>query len=127
MRWFPRKRKDVTIPIRGTPNVKLDIANTDILRPYSAEMTKHTDVATGPIKKSMPSRCQSVEAILDRGDNGYLLPVGFTQADALMAVILNWTTPLKIDISAYPKVSALRDKVFARPAAQKALKEEGLI
>lgn len=72
-------------------------------------------------------RLAQVEAILDRGDNGYLLPVGFTQADALMAVILNWTTPLKIDISAYPKVRALRDKVFARPAAQKALKEEGLI
>ncbi|MFT9216920.1 MAG: glutathione S-transferase, partial [Acetobacter malorum] len=48
-------------------------------------------------------------------------------ADALMAVILNWTGPLKIDISAYPKAVALRDNVFSRPAAQKALKEEGLI
>ncbi|MCP1221022.1 glutathione binding-like protein [Acetobacter orientalis] len=72
-------------------------------------------------------RLTQVEAILAKSTTGYLLPVGFTQADALMAVILNWTTPLKIDISAYPKASTLRDTVLARPAAQKALKEEGLI
>lgn len=72
-------------------------------------------------------RLSQVEAILKNSENGYLLPVGFTQADALMAVILSWTTPLNIDLSAYPKATALRDKVFARPAAQKALKEEGLI
>ncbi|GAN61428.1 glutathione S-transferase [Acetobacter cibinongensis] len=72
-------------------------------------------------------RLSQVEALLENSKNGYLLPIGFTQADALMAVILSWTTPLKIDLSAYPKATALRDKVFARPAAQKALKEEGLI
>lgn len=72
-------------------------------------------------------RLTQVEAILAKSTTGYLLPVGFTQADALMAVILNWTTPLKIDIAAYPKASTLRDTVLARPAAQKALKEEGLI
>lgn len=72
-------------------------------------------------------RLSQVEAVLENSENGYLLPVGFTQADALMAVILSWTTPLKVDLSAYPKATALRDKVFARPAAQKALKEEGLI
>lgn len=72
-------------------------------------------------------RLTQVEAQLASGTNGYLLPTGFTQADALMAVILNWTGLLKIDISAYPKAVALRDAVFSRPAAQKALKEEGLI
>lgn len=72
-------------------------------------------------------RLSQVEALLEKTGNGYLLPVGFTQADALMAVIVNWTAPLKIDISAYPLTSALRDNVFARNAAQKALKEEGLI
>lgn len=72
-------------------------------------------------------RLTQVEAQLANSENGYLLPAGFTQADALMAVILNWTVPLKVDMSAYPKAIALRDKVFARPAAQKALKEEGLI
>lgn len=72
-------------------------------------------------------RVGQVEAILEQSTDGYLLPTGFTQADALMAVILNWTVPLKIDISAFPKALALRDAVFARPAAQKALKEEGLI
>ncbi|MBV1835478.1 glutathione S-transferase N-terminal domain-containing protein [Novacetimonas pomaceti] len=69
-------------------------------------------------------RMTQVEAMLNARD--HMLPVGFTQADALMAVILSWTTPLKVDISAYPRACALRERVFARPAAQKALKEEGL-
>jgi glutathione S-transferase len=34
---------------------------------------------------------------------------------------------LKVDLSAYPKALALRERVMARSAVQKALKEEGLI
>lgn len=85
------------------------------------------DVTKEKLQALITRRLTQVEAQLASGTNGYLLPTGFTQADALMAVILNWTGPLKIDISAYPKAVALRDSVFGRPAAQKALKEEGLI
>ncbi|OUJ07405.1 glutathione binding-like protein [Acetobacter malorum] len=85
------------------------------------------DVTRERLQVLITRRLTQVEAQLASGTNGYLLPTGFTQADALMAVILNWTGPLKIDISAYPKAVALRDAVFSRPAAQKALKEEGLI
>lgn len=85
------------------------------------------DATRERLQSVIQRRLTQVEAILAKSTTGHLLPVGFTQADALMAVILNWTTPLKIDISAYPKASTLRDTVLARPAAQKALKEEGLI
>jgi glutathione S-transferase len=34
---------------------------------------------------------------------------------------------MQVDLGAYPKALALRERVMARPAAQKALKEEGLI
>ena len=49
---LPRKITDARMPITGTPSVKLDMANTLMRRPYSAEITKQADVAMGPIKKS---------------------------------------------------------------------------
>ncbi|MCP9318296.1 glutathione S-transferase N-terminal domain-containing protein [Acetobacter persici] len=85
------------------------------------------DVTREGLQVLITRRLSQVEQQLANGTNGYLLPSGFTQADALMAVILNWTGLLNIDLTAYPKAAALRDTVFARPAAQKALKEEGLI
>lgn len=85
------------------------------------------DATRERLQSVIKRRMTQVEAILQNSTNGYLLPTGFTQADVLLAVILNWTIPLKIDISAYPKACTLRDTILARPAAQKALKEEGLI
>lgn len=70
-------------------------------------------------------RLGQFEAILTEGRD-YWLEQGFTQADALVFVILSWAGPLKLDLSAYPKAVALRDRVAARPAVQAALKEEGL-
>ena len=71
-------------------------------------------------------RLGQLEAELDVGTNGYMLATGFTQADALIAVILSWAPHVNVDLSAYSKALALHERVFARPAAQKALKEEGL-
>ncbi|WP_435164865.1 glutathione binding-like protein [Falsirhodobacter sp. 1013] len=51
----------------------------------------------------------------------------FTQADAYLAVIMNWGFAKNVDLSAYPKACALRERVLARPAVQRAMKEEGLI
>ncbi|MDB6452615.1 glutathione binding-like protein [Falsirhodobacter sp. 20TX0035] len=51
----------------------------------------------------------------------------FTPADAYAAVILNWGFVKNVDLSAYPKACALRERVLARPAVQRAMKEEGLI
>ncbi|NVN36781.1 glutathione S-transferase N-terminal domain-containing protein [Komagataeibacter swingsii] len=74
----------------------------------------------------IPRRLNQAEAMLAACGNGHVLPTGFTQADALLAVILSWATPLGIDLSPWPRACALRDAVFARPAAQKARREEGL-
>ncbi len=41
-------------------------------------------------------------------------------------MVLNWSIPLKIDLSSYPKIQAYRARVGARPAVQAALKAEGL-
>ncbi|MBE7728886.1 glutathione binding-like protein [Komagataeibacter sp. FXV3] len=84
------------------------------------------DVMRERLLANVTRRLKQVEAWLEAGGNGHMLPAGFTQADALMAVILSWAGPLGIDLSAYPRACALRDAVFARPAAQQARREEGL-
>lgn len=76
--------------------------------------------------KTVIRRLEQLEQLLESNGTDYLLPAGFSQPDALMAVILSWATPLEIDLTAYPKARALRDKVFNRPATQAALKAEGL-
>ena len=71
-------------------------------------------------------RMGQFEAMLPAGE-GYWLGADFTQADAYAAVVIGWGLLMNVDLSAYPKALALRERVMARPAAIKALKAEGLI
>lgn len=48
----------------------------------------------------------------------------FTVADAYLAVVANWTRALPIDLKSFPNVEAHQKRVFARPAAGKAVAEE---
>ena len=48
----------------------------------------------------------------------------FTVADAYLAVVSNWTRALPIDLTSFPNVEAHQKRVFARPAAGKAVAEE---
>lgn len=41
----------------------------------------------------------------------------YSVADIYLAVALNWTQAVQIDLGGYPNLKALRDRVFARPAA----------
>lgn len=75
---------------------------------------------------SINRRMGQFEAMLG-DDNAFWLGNDFTQADAYVSVIIGWGVAMKIDLTAYPKALALRERVMARPAVQKALKEEGLI
>lgn len=71
-------------------------------------------------------RMGQFEAILVDGQ-AYWLGEELTQPDAYAAVVIGWGIMLQLDLSSYPKALALRERVLARPAVQKALKEEGLI
>ncbi len=83
-----------------------------------------SDEARAKANAAIERRMGQFEAMLTEGS--YWLGADFTQADAYASVILGWSVGLKVDLSAYPKAVALRERVMARPAAQKALKEEGL-
>lgn len=85
-----------------------------------------SDDAKATVLAAINRRMGQLEAMLDT-NNDFWLGNHFTQADAYLSVIIGWGVVMKVDLTAYPKALALRERVMARPAVQKALKEEGLI
>jgi glutathione S-transferase len=59
--------------------------------------------------------------------NDYLLGKDFSVADAYLFTISNWAAGVGVDLSPHANVLAYRKRVGARPAAQAAMKAEGLI
>jgi glutathione S-transferase len=58
----------------------------------------------------------------------YLVGDDFTIADAYLFVMTNWASGrLDSDLARWPNLSALRERVLARPKVQEAMKAEGLI
>jgi glutathione S-transferase len=51
----------------------------------------------------------------------------FSIADGYLFTVLNWTNFQKIDLSAFPNITAYMTRVAARPAVQAALTAEGLL
>lgn len=48
----------------------------------------------------------------------------FTIADAYLTTVLNWAGACKIDLGRWPAVKAYHDRMLARPAVARAIKEE---
>ena len=57
----------------------------------------------------------------------YLTGTQFTIADAYLFTILNWSPMLGIDLAPWPALAAFQERVAARTAVQRALREEGLL
>ena len=54
----------------------------------------------------------------------YLMGDQFTVADGYLFVVTNWAKPLKVDLSPFTNLLALRERVAARPAVQRAIQAE---
>ncbi len=61
------------------------------------------------------------------GSREFLMPSGYTIADAYMFTILSWHKFLKVDLSKWPTLLQYLERVQARPAVLKAMKSERLI
>jgi glutathione S-transferase len=57
----------------------------------------------------------------------FLMGDQFTVADGYLFNVTNWAAFVKVDITPYANINALRARVAARPAVQQAMKAEGLI
>ncbi len=84
-----------------------------------------TEEAKAAVLAGVNRRMGQLEAMLS-GNHDYWLGAQFTQPDAYAAVVIGWGVAMKLDLGAYPKALKLHERVFVRPAAQKAMKEEGL-
>ena len=70
-------------------------------------------------------RLNALEAML--GGKAYIMGDKFTAADAYLFTVLNWTNPLKIDVSKWPNIKSYMARVAERPKVREAMKAEGLI
>lgn len=73
---------------------------------------------------TLTSRLETVAEHLS--NRAFLLGEQFTVADAYLFVMLGWGSYVDVDISRWPVLADYAAKISARPAVQKALKEEGL-
>ncbi|MGZ5179406.1 MAG: glutathione transferase GstA [Ramlibacter sp.] len=73
----------------------------------------------------LASRFQWIDGQL--AGKAYLMGEHFSVADAYLFTVTNWAKPMNIDLSAYPNLVAMRERVGARPAVQEAMKAEGLL
>ncbi|EGW20783.1 glutathione transferase GstA [Methylobacter tundripaludum] len=74
---------------------------------------------------TLTSRLETVAEHLS--NRAFLLGEQFTVADAYLFVMLGWGAYVDVDISRWPVLADYAAKISARPAVQKALKEEGLV
>lgn len=75
-------------------------------------------------KENIARRLAFIEAGF--GGKPFLMGESFSVADAYLYVILSWRERVAVDISGFPKVTALYERVRARPAVEAARKAEGL-
>lgn len=57
----------------------------------------------------------------------YLFGEDFSVADAYLFTVTSWAKFLKLDLSPWPTIQQYQERIAARPAVQRAMKEEGLL
>lgn len=84
------------------------------------------DAAKEAARKNVAKKFDWLEGKLADG-RAYLTGANFTVADAYAFVASNWANFTGIDLSAWPKLKEFVGRVASRPAAQAAMKAEGLM
>ncbi|MDI1232045.1 MAG: glutathione transferase GstA [Methylobacter sp.] len=90
-----------------------------LFNPATPEAAKQMAIAT------LTSRLETVSEQLS--NRAFLLGKHFSVADVYLFVTLGWGAYVDVDISRWPVLVEYVTKISARPAVQKAMKEEGLI
>lgn len=104
----------------------LNFVSTEVHKTYSPFFRGLEGEAKAAQVALLESRLKLVEARLADG-RSYLLGEQFTPADAYLFTVTNWSKGIGHDLSAFPKLQALRERIAARPAVQAAMKAEGLL
>lgn len=78
----------------------------------------------GAVKEKLATRFAELDALL--GTRPYLAG-DYSVADAYAFTIVNWSNFLALPLTKYPNLQAYMGRVSSRPAAQDALRAEGLL
>ena len=103
----------------------LNYVSTEVHKTYSPFFYGIEGEAKDKQMATLDARLQVVEDRLATRD--WLAGAEYTPADAYFFTVTNWSQHVGHDLTKFPRVNALREKVAARPAVQKALRAEGLI
>ena len=104
----------------------LGFINSELHKTYSPLFNPNTRPETAEERKEyLKKRYKYLDGLL--AGREYLVGNQFTAADAYLFTVTNWAQYVKLDLSAFPNIQAFQKRIAARPAVQKAMKEEGLI
>lgn len=104
----------------------LNFISTEVHKSYSPFFRGIEGAAREAQVALLDSRLALIEAQLADG-RSWLTGESYGPADAYLFTVTNWSAKLGHDLSAFPRLLALRARVAARPAVQAAMQAEGLI
>lgn len=98
---------------------------TELHKAFGVFFKPNTPEATKAINREhLAKRLAYVDDRLD--GRSYLMGDAFTAADAYLWTILGWARHVGVDLSSFANIQRYLGTVAARPAVQRALREEGL-
>jgi glutathione S-transferase len=101
----------------------LGFLNSEIHKTWGALYNPKAD--RGPVVERLSQRLAYLEEILK--GRPYLLPGGFSVADAYLFTLLNWAGFTNVDLSPYPSLVNYVERIASRPRVKEALEMEGLL
>jgi glutathione S-transferase len=131
MQYVMDSAKPGALPAAGTlgrarVQEALNFVATEVHKNYSPLFYGLEGAAKEAQLKTLEARLSVLEGRLADGRD-YLTGAEFSPADAYLFTVTNWSKMFAHDLSAFPKIEALRARVAARPAVQAAMKAEGLV
>jgi glutathione S-transferase len=101
----------------------LGFLNSEIHKTWGALFDSRADRA--PVIEKLKPRLSLLEAELK--GRPYLLPSGFSVADAYLFTLLNWAGFTGVELAPYPALVRYVERIGARPKVREALCAEGLL
>ena len=104
----------------------LGYINSEIHKTYSPLFNKAISEETANERREyLKKRYAYLEGVL--ATKQYLVDNKFSAADAYLYTVTRWAPFVNVDLSVFPNLKEFQARVEARPAVQRALKEEGLV
>jgi glutathione S-transferase len=101
----------------------LGFLNSEIHKTWGGLFNPKTD--RNAVIEKLSQRLPFLNAELER--QPYLLPSGFSVADAYLFTLLNWAGFTGVDLKPYPALVKYAERIGSRPKVREALEAEGLL